>query len=604
LTSPDAVAAAEDQFIRWGPARPLRRRTASDLVSEAAARWPQRLAVSAPDGDLRYAALASETRALQADLRARTTAAEPVLVRAGRSWRQAVALMAILRAGRVFVPYDEGRFGPGTLAEVAGSVGVSWMLSWDGSGFRWERVTADPAPSFLRGLPGRDRPAYVMFTSGSTGRPKPVAIGHRCLANMIQWQVERSAADHTWSTLQYAAATFDVSLQETISTLASGGRLVVPGDDARADLPALGRLLRRENVTRVFMPFAVLAHLAEVTDTSSAPLGLREVMVAGEAFQATPALRSWLGREPGVVVDNQYGPTETHAATAFRLGPDPADWPDLPPIGTPLPNVGIGLIGGDGTAVPVDDLASEGELCVMGMAVGLGYGGAAQGGFGPLECFGRAGDHAYRTGDMARWDEQGGLRFIGRRDGQVKINGIRVELGEIEARLRQQPGIREAAAVTRTDGPARRVIAFVVLASAAGVSGESLRRSLSQSLPAHLVPSQVVIKDALPITGHGKVDRLRLCQEALAPGAAGDEGRVPAAAGVPGGIERHWRDAFGQLPGNDEETIYEAGGDSLSALRFLHRLKEATGVDISLRELLRDPSVAAVRRKVQDGKPA
>src|SRR6202158_794556 len=211
--------------------------------------------------------------------------------------------------------------------------------------------------------------AYVIYTSGSTGRPKGVAMTRGALGNLLAWQEARSPAGGP-VTLQYASLSFDVSFQEIFSTLRTGGRLVLVSEALRRDAPALLALIEAEGVERLFVPFVALRQLAEVAvERGAAPGRLREVLTAGEQLQVPAASGAWVATLPGCRLENQYGPSESHVATAHPLRGAPADWPALPPIGRPIAGSRIQLFDRGGRPVPI---GVTGELCIGGGWLGRG----------------------------------------------------------------------------------------------------------------------------------------------------------------------------------------------------------------------------------------
>lgn len=328
---------------------------------------------------------------------------------------------------------------------------------------------------------GMEHLAYVIYTSGSTGKPKGVAMPHRPLANLIAWQIAVSGVGAGQRTLQFTSPSFDVSFQEIFATLCAGGELVLVSDLTRRDPRALLHLLREREVARLFLPFVALQQLAVTGATDPDLPALREVITAGEQLRITPALAQWFTRHPQCSLHNHYGPAEAHVVTAHTLEGRPSDWPALPPIGAPLPNIDILLLDEEKKPVP---LGTPGEIFIGGVCVARGYLNrpelsAERFVSHPLRA---GGGLVYRTGDLGRELADGTIEFLGRADDQVKIRGFRVEPGEIETVLLQHPHVRQAAVVAHGDanGGPRRLVAYAVPTEEAGASTDDASTQVGQ----------------------------------------------------------------------------------------------------------------------------
>ncbi|HKY31335.1 MAG TPA: amino acid adenylation domain-containing protein, partial [Candidatus Polarisedimenticolia bacterium] len=393
----------------------------------------------------------------------------PVGVCMRRGIDAVTALLAAMEAGGAALPLDPSYPGarlafmledsrPAALVASSGEAAalpapaVPIIVSDAGEGTQGAGAPAPPAR-----LRGSDL-AYVLYTSGSTGRPKGVAMEHAPLVNLALWQRDRSAACAGRRTLQLAPLSFDVSFQEIAATLAEGGTLVVASDEERRDPRALLALIAAEGIERIFLPFVALQALAEAAE-EAAGLPLREVITAGEQLRITPAVRRLFASLPGAVLDNQYGPTETHVATAFRLEGDPSGWPDLPPIGAPIDN-GVVLVVDD--ALRPAPPGVPGEIVIGGALPSRGYLGrpdltAERFVPGP-DGIGRI----YRTGDRGRLLSSGHLAFLGRLDRQVKVRGHRIEPAEVESALSRCDGVAAAAVEARAVAGAPALVGYVV----------------------------------------------------------------------------------------------------------------------------------------------
>ncbi|GAA4183153.1 hypothetical protein GCM10022252_10130 [Streptosporangium oxazolinicum] len=466
-----------------------------------------------------------------------------------RSIELVTALVGVMRAGCVAVPLDPA-YPVDRLRYMCADAGADLVVGHAGhlerlgglrplvadgplvyatrlaEDERASRAAEPDAP--LPSVSGEDL-AYVMYTSGSTGRPKGVLFEHRNLANLIAWQTAASGCAEGDRTLQFSPAAFDVIYQEVLTTLGEGGTVVCCTEDERLDPQFLWELIARERVNRLFVPFAMLRSLALFADDVTPDVHpLREIYSTGEQMQCGGRLRAMFARLPGCRLANQWGTTETHVATCQWLPEDVAEWPPLPSIGRPIRGTRIHVCDEDGRPLPPGE---TGELWIAGECVGPGFVNlpdrtARSYVPDPLDPAVRA----YRTGDLGRVGEDGDIEFLGRRDGQVKLRGFRVELGEIETLLTSMPSVAEAVvAVVGEDAEDRHLRAFVVTTSLPFDRAEALA-VLRDKVPAHMVPSYVEVVASFPRTPSGKLDRLAVATSATVPGSPPSSGPGP----VPG----------------------------------------------------------------------
>ncbi|HEY0782491.1 MAG TPA: amino acid adenylation domain-containing protein, partial [Thermoanaerobaculia bacterium] len=478
-----------------------------------------------------YGELERAVRHLTADLvRLGVGPGARVGLAATRTPETMVGLLAVLRAGAAYVPLDLS-YPAERLAVMLEDSGAAVLLAPAAATlppFAGRRVPLDgvlapagPAPELP---PAAARPldlAYVIYTSGSTGRPKGVAMTRGALANLLAWQ-EREVLPGAARALQFSALSFDVSFQEIVSTLTTGGTLVLVSEETRRDPEALLAFLSTRHVERLYLPAVALRQLAAVAQAvpESVTLSLQDVVTAGEQLQVSAALAAFLSVLPEQRLPNQYGPSETHVVTAWTLSGDPEAWPALPPIGRPVANTHVYLLDEQLTPVP---LGAPGEMFFGGAAVSRGYLDQPERTaerYVPDAWGGEPGARLYRTGDLARYLTSGALEFLGRRDHQVKVRGVRVEPGEIEAALDLHPAVHQAVVTVDGRGDALRLIAFFVPEPTAVVeeTAASLRDFLAARLPAAFIPSLFVPLAAFPLTPSGKVDRRALDKLPL-PGA-------------------------------------------------------------------------------------
>ncbi|GGW45917.1 non-ribosomal peptide synthetase [Streptomyces lucensis JCM 4490] len=430
-----------------------------------------------------------------------------------------------------------------------------------------------------------DHPAYVIYTSGSTGRPKGVVVTHRSVAALAGWARERFGAAGLAHVIASTSLNFDVSVFELLCPLLAGGTVeVVP------DLPALadGAGPRRAGLLSG-VPSVVSRLLAGGT----APMAADTVVLAGEALPAQ-TLHDLRAALPGCRVANIYGPTEaTVYATAWFAGDEAPE--QAPPIGAPVAATRAYVLDGSLRPQPV---GVTGELYLGGGGLARGYlnrPGLTATRF-VADPFGAPGERMYRTGDLVRRRADGQLEYVGRIDQQVKVRGFRIELGEVEEALRGCPGVAEAAATAAAgdggDGH-RRLVGYVVPAAGAHVEPEAVRRELGRSLPDYMVPTAVVLLDALPLSPNGKLDRGRLPDPGPAVRAVRHVApRTPTERTLAAILAEVLRaDRIGV-----DDNFFELGGDSILSIQVVARARQE-GLPLTSRDVYQLQTVAALARR-------
>jgi amino acid adenylation domain-containing protein len=465
-----------------------------------------------------------------------------------------VGILGALKSGAAYVPLDPAN-PPQRQALILADAGARVVLTAGGVALDGETLALDD-PAVWAGAseenpvgPGPDDIAYVIYTSGSTGRPKGVQVGHRALATYLGWARE-AYPSLRGRALLHTSASFDLTVTTLLGTLTAGGSIV---DAGRPDFVK-----------------ATPTHLA-VLPEESYPTG--DLVVGGEALMGE-AVRPFAG----IAVTNEYGPTEaTVGCIAHRLD-GPVDGPV--PIGRPIPGTRAYVL--DDRLRPVPP-GVAGQLHLAGAQLAHGYLGlpeltAERFPDGP---FGRM----YATGDLARWRRDGTLEYLGRTDDQVKLRGFRIEPGEVEAALKELPGIRDAAVAVREG----TLVGYVV--GTADGAADALRATL----PEYLVPTVFVTLDALPVAASGKLDRAALPDPQL---GGGTEYVAPGTA-----AEELVADVLGELLGVEKlgvhDDFFAHGGNSLLAIRAMVRIRKQVGVDLPVRGLFSFTTVAELAAEVE-----
>ncbi|MEU5432493.1 amino acid adenylation domain-containing protein [Streptomyces sp. NPDC020719] len=596
------------------PARPLPYATVYEWVMATAAAHPERTAVIEEGAPISYGQLVRRVDAVAGGLARRGVGPGGVVGVATRGLTDTVVtVLAALARRAAYLPLDS-QLPTERLAMMINQARCRLVVGAGESAFAGTDVTvarpADLAAEGARdGRPqvtgrGPDDPVYTMFTSGSTGRPKGVLMGNGALVNLTDWQLGVLGMDGTTRFLQYAPIGFDVSFQEIFPTLVSGGTLVSREPVDRRDLPALVRRVAETGVTHLYLPVAALRPFALAAEDLGERLpGLRHICVAGEQLQADTSVQRFFELRPHIRLFNMYGPTETHVVTAQELTRDTLPWPVHVPIGRPLPGVTAQVVDVTGHLAP---LGVTGELLLGGRCPALGYVNDPERTaerFVP-DPYGNGPDaRRYRTGDQVFRDEHGVLVYAGRDDDQVKIRGYRVELGELESAATALPGVRAAVAATHKDGVERQLLLFVV-ADEAGADESTresaIRDALAARLPSYMHPAHVLTVDSIPTSHNGKLDRaalLRRLPELLADRAQ-DGPAAPAADGGPASpLETELCALWAELLGGDvpvDGSLVEHGAHSLNVLTALARIEQRHGVQITILDFFRTPTVRAL----------
>ncbi|MFD9691655.1 amino acid adenylation domain-containing protein [Kitasatospora sp. NPDC059088] len=558
-----------------------------EAITRRAAERPEAPAVLFRDRVLDYAELDGRADALAHRLAALgVRPGDHVGIVQERSPELVVSLLAVLKAGGAYVPLDPADPAGRTAALLAES-GCRVVLTAAGTeGFelpdvRVEFVPDDLAPGAappeVEVRPGD--PAYVIHTSGSTGRPKAVVVSHRAIANRLDWMQEEFRLTAEDRVLQKTPYTFDVSVWEFFWPLREGAALVVAEPGGHWDPGYLEQVLARQSVTVAHFVPSMLRAFLDAADLSAAT-ALRQVVCSGEALPAE-LQRDFLDRSKAALA-NLYGPTE--AAVDVTYWHCVREDADTVPIGRPIANTRIHLLDPAGHPVPV---GVTGELHIGGVGLADGYHGR------PDLTAERFVEHTwpdgtaerlYRTGDLARRRPDGAIEYLGRGDAQVKVRGMRVEPGEVEAVLSAHPDCGSAAVTF--DG--ERLIGYYTARPGAELPAGELRRHAERLLPGHMVPALWEPLAELPLTVSGKVDRKRLPAPGRAARSAAPARPLDPAEAL---VAAAWTDVLGTADFGADEGFFQVGGHSLAAVRLIGRLRRDFDRRLGVAELFTHDTV-------------
>ncbi|RKH59280.1 non-ribosomal peptide synthetase, partial [Corallococcus interemptor] len=573
--------------------------------SQQARRTPDTVALVQGEATLTYARLEARANQLAHHLRALgIVPGARVGLAIERSFEMVTALIAILKTGAAFVPVD--RNAPvERIAMLLEDADVDVVVTHQPFASRLPasgtRVWLDSQQDVLSALPTHapdvsmdgESLAYVMFTSGSTGRPKGVSVPHRGITRLVLGSdFMRFEPDEVW--LQIAPIAFDASTLELWGALLHGAKLVLAPPHALS-LEEMADQMRRHRVTALFLTTALFEQM--VLHQGDALAGVSQVLTGGDVMPWA-RLRDHLARLPdGATLFHAYGPTEnTTFSTTLPLHRGAhVDGPV--PIGRPIPNATAYVFDANLHPVPV---GVAGEVYVGGPGLAWGYLHRPEltaERFVPHPFASTPGERLYRTGDKARWLEDGTLDFLGRVDFQVKVRGFRIELGEIESALRAFPGVNEAVVVARGMDADKRLIGYLTAHEGHALDVEALRVHLRQRLPEYMVPASLMVMEALPLNANGKVDRKALPEPGDAPRAAtfvaprtGTEEKLAALFAEVLRVERV----------GIQDDFFALGGHSLLATQLVSRVRAAFGVELPLRALFGAPTVEALAPKLEE----
>ena len=508
-----------------------------------------------------------------------------------RSAEAIVAMLAVLKAGAAYLAIDPAlpaaRIGfmvdDAAPILVITTAGLRTRLApHDPLVIEVEDPRIDSYPATGLPVPAPDDIAYIIYTSGTTGIPKGVAISHHNLTHLADSMPTDLPAVQIWT--QCHSYAFDFAVWEIWAALLGGGRLVVVPESVAGSPEDFHEVLVSEQVSVLTQTPSAVAALS--------PRGLDSValLVGGEACPVEVVDR-WA---PGRVMVNAYGPTEVtvYAAMSAQL----TQGSGVVPIGSPVPTAALFVLDGWLRPVPIGVV---GELYVAGRGVGVGYigrGGLTGSRF--VACpFGGSGARMYRTGDLVCWGADGQLRYLGRADEQVKIRGYRIELGEIEAALAGLDGVQQAVVIAREDRPGiKRLVGYITETSTGTVDPAQTRSRLADRLPPYMIPAAVVVMERLPLTPNGKLDTRAL----PAPEHTAGEYRGPGNA-----VEEILAGIYARVLGLErvgvDESFFDLGGDSLSAMRMIAAVNTSLDTGLAVRAVFDAPTVAQLASRIGEG---
>ncbi len=572
-------------------------------------RTPDAVAVVFEDQRLTYRELNQRANQVAHYLRRRGVAPEVLVgIMMERSPEMVVGLLAILKAGGAYVPLDpaypherlsfmlEDARTPVLLTQskLVESVPHSGaeVVCVDGE---WTEIAGESRENPSGGAAAENL-AYVIYTSGSTGKPKGAMILHRGVVNYLSWCTKEYAVAEGGGAPLHSPLGFDLTVTSLFSPLLVGQRVVlVRGEPGVEAVEALGAALRDEG------PFSLVkltpSHLEVLSQALPAAKDAgrtRALIIGGEALMGD-SLVFWQTHAPETRLINEYGPTETVVGCCVYEVAGGQRLAGAVPIGRPIANTRLYVLDAYLNPVPI---GVAGELYIGGDGLARGYLNRPEltAERFVADPFGtEPAARLYRTGDLARYLPDGNLEFLGRLDDQVKVRGYRIELGEIESLLDQHPSVRESAVVVREEGGHdKRLVAYLVACEeSAALSTSELHSYLRGRLPDYMVPQTFVLLDEMPLTPNGKVDRRALpTPEGGRPAMEAEY--VGPRTGVEEEMARIWAEVLGVKQVGVYDNFFELGGHSLLATQVVSRVRKNMEVELPLRALFEEPTVAGL----------
>jgi amino acid adenylation domain-containing protein len=597
--------------------------TILERVAAAARRAPEAPAVLFGDRTLTFGELEAQANRLARRLRRLGVGPEmSVGVCVERSLEMPLVLLAVLKAGGAWVPLDP-EYPQERLALMIADTAMPVLLIQSHLADRLPALAAGPAVIAVDGLDlaaesaaAPDWPidpeslAYIVYTSGSTGRPKGVAVPHRAMINHVTACGLAYRMGPRDRTLQFTSISFDITSEEIFPTWIHGGAVVPRPPGLFPSFGELAELIVRYGITAMDLPTAYWHEwVGEMARAKTPPPEPLRLVVIGTEQALPERVAEWLELVGDRVrLNNSYASTEA-TVTAVVYEPGTEDLArfragDRVPVGRTIHNCCAYVLDAALEPVPV---GVAGDVYIGGPNVSRGYANwpdrtaasfipdpfAADLGYG-------AGLRMYRQGDVGRWLPSGDLEYLGRRDDQVKIRGFRVEPAEVGAVLARHPLVKDSIVLVRSDGRlGKRLVGYATLVPGAETSVRELRDFLRESLPEHMIPAAVVLLDALPLTSNGRVDQRALPEPAYEH-AEGESGFVAPRTAAEEILEGIWCEVLGVPRAGAHDDFFDLGGHSLLGTQVISRAREQFRIELPLRALFDNPTLAGLARTIEE----
>jgi len=516
-----------------------------------------------------------------------------------------IAMLAVSKSGAAYLPIDQ-RYPDDRVRFMLNEAQAPLVLTETRflERFSIPALALDDASAEL-GLQPVTRPerratptdvAYAIFTSGSTGTPKGVVMSHRAVVNTLDWVTRTFDVCLGDRLLFVTSPSFDLSVYDVFGALGAGATVVIADDELLSNVEALAATVFERKITIWNSAPAALECLLPFLPTAAGEARLRLIMLSGDwlPLSMLPSLRRAF---PTARIMNLGGATEAAIwSNWFPVETLDPSWTSVP-YGRPIQNCRYYLLDSDLRPVPI---GAVGEIHIGGTCVAEGYFNPRQTAerFLPDPFSGRAGARLYKTGDLARYFEDGNLELLGRADSQVKIRGFRVELAEVEAALGRLPEVEQAVCAAHVDGSGHKaLVAYVVLRAASQLKEDSMRRALAAQLPDFMVPSRIERLAQLPLSSNGKVDRgalqLPIQQQATTS-------LVPPATETERALAQIWQKVLQRSPISVEADFFALGGHSLLAVQIFNEINRWRGSKFPLATLFECSTIRSLAARLDE----
>ena len=582
-----------------------------DLFEKWVEQTPHQICVVLNNEQITYAELNQQANYLAKELIGYGVCADiPVLICLERSIELIIGILAVLKAGGAYVVLDH-TFPPERLEYLANDSGARLLIASDRFldlfsnvdlpiiDFDWQTNLANSQKisNPYRSIDA-DNLAYIMYTSGSTGNPKGVMISHRNVIGFLYGYKDVTLDGPHRIGTTVAPFNFDTSVEEIFATLCFGGTLHILLPEHSTDVKYFAEYLLKNKITTAYIVPDFLVGVAENLKRHKSELKLK-TLITGLAPKTEKTLQSFRDLSPNLRILNAYGPTEvTYGATAYEFVE--MTNPDLDvPIGLPFPNYETYIVDKNIQPVPVGVV---GELLIGGVGISRGYlnqSDLTAEKFIPDPFSQKPGGRLYRSGDLARYQEDGNIEFLGRSDFQVKIRGYRIELGEIEAALGANLSVHKSVVMIREDTPHdKRIIAYVMFKSGQSATITELRECLRKTLPSYMMPNYFVFVDEFPLMLNGKIDRRSLLNTNHHPEKPESKYSSPR-----DDLDRQmvhiWEKVLKVKPIGIDDDFFELGGHSIMAVRIFSIIEKQIGKKIPLATLFEAPQIQSLTNLIR-----
>lgn len=567
--------------------------TILDSLSEQVRSRPDAVALVFEDEALTFSAVNDLSAQLAARIAENAPRVPIVPVLLPRSLDLVIAITAILRSGRAFLPLDTTQppvrlryFLEDSAADIIVTSQQSRSLIPEGYTAIYADAISESTPQATfehSAMP--EGAAYLIYTSGSTGNPKAVIVEHQPLVNRLRWMQEQYRINAADTILQKTPSIFDVSIWELCLWMLTGSRLCLLPPGLEKDPVELIEAINRHKIHILHFVPSMLTHFSDALSGYDKPVrSVRQIFASGEALEPNHAagLLSLRDQFQGRL-SNLYGPTEACIDVTWFDVRQPV--PDKIPIGYPIQNLRIHILD---SQLQVQPIGVEGELCIAGAGLGRGYLNKIDLTASRFVIQPSTGERLYRTGDRAKWSEEGQIIYLGRKDDQVKIRGIRIELGEIEHQLLEIANVKAAVVLVKKDAYGDAAL-YAFFVGAIPIAQQQIKDHLAKRLPVYMIPSKIIQIGMMPVTRNGKLDKKALLSLEISP-VRQSKTELPSSA-MEKQLAQIWSEVLNKKDIGLDEELFSVGGDSFTAVSILEKLKAIIPVEIHIKNIFIHPTI-------------